>query len=149
MTTTDGNWGVQASYRFGANGVNLLNVRAEDPYALAVQLAGVADGEVLTSITTVSALLEAGANLQPVTAPQGVPAALQSPAERAVTNAWAPPPVPPQPPTPTGVGQVQPPQCPHGTRVFRQGVGAKGPWQAYFCPTPKDTPGQCAPEWIK
>lgn len=39
------------------------------------------------------------------------------------------------------------PECAHGARVFRTGTGAKGQWQAWFCPTPKGTPNQCAAQW--
>lgn len=35
--------------------------------------------------------------------------------------------------------------CAHGVMVKRTGVGQKGEWRAWFCPTPKDTPGQCKP----
>lgn len=38
--------------------------------------------------------------------------------------------------------------CGHGPMVARKGNGAKGEWKGYFCPTPKDTPGQCAPQWL-
>lgn len=41
------------------------------------------------------------------------------------------------------------PQCAHGERTFREGDGPKGHWQAWFCPTPKGTPDQCSPEWVK
>ena len=45
--------------------------------------------------------------------------------------------------------------CQHGVMVKRKGTSAKGEWRAFFCPTPKDTPGQCSaifakrntPEW--
>ena len=37
--------------------------------------------------------------------------------------------------------------CIHGERVHRTGQGAKGPWQGWFCPTPKGTPDQCPPQW--
>jgi hypothetical protein len=37
--------------------------------------------------------------------------------------------------------------CAHGERVLREGNGAKGPWAGLMCPTPKGTPGQCAPLW--
>lgn len=38
--------------------------------------------------------------------------------------------------------------CHHGPMVTRKGMGAKGEWKGYFCPTPKGTPDQCPPEWI-
>ena len=37
--------------------------------------------------------------------------------------------------------------CSHGVMVKRTGVGQKGEWRAWFCPTPKDTPGQCKPQF--
>jgi hypothetical protein len=44
----------------------------------------------------------------------------------------------------------QPPVCFHGPRTYRSGTGKNGkPWQAWMCPSPKGTPGQCEPEWIR
>ena len=40
-------------------------------------------------------------------------------------------------------------QCPHGVMIQRKGQSAKGEWRAHFCPTPKDTPGQCSPSFAK
>ena len=42
---------------------------------------------------------------------------------------------------------AQGPTCAHGARVHKTGVGAKGPWSAWMCPTPKGTVGQCPPAW--
>ena len=39
--------------------------------------------------------------------------------------------------------------CTHGVMIKRVGNGAKGEWRAFFCPTPKDTPGQCTPVFAK
>lgn len=39
--------------------------------------------------------------------------------------------------------------CKHGTMQTRTGAGAKGPWKAYMCPSPKGTPDQCEPQWIR
>jgi hypothetical protein len=39
--------------------------------------------------------------------------------------------------------------CVHGAMVYREGTSAKGPWKAWFCGTPKGTPGQCSPEFIR
>ena len=39
--------------------------------------------------------------------------------------------------------------CTHGDRVYREGNGAKGPWKAWFCGTPKGTLEQCDPIWVK
>lgn len=54
-------------------------------------------------------------------------------------------PVPPPVATPVVAGQRV---CNHGPMVTRKGMGAKGEWKGFFCPTPKGTPDQCAPEWI-
>lgn len=39
--------------------------------------------------------------------------------------------------------------CKHGPMTPRTGSGAKGPWKAYMCPSPKGTPDQCEPEWLR
>jgi hypothetical protein len=39
--------------------------------------------------------------------------------------------------------------CKHGPMTPRTGSGAKGPWKAYMCPSPKGTPDQCEPAWIR
>lgn len=39
--------------------------------------------------------------------------------------------------------------CKHGVMSQRSGSGAKGPWKAYMCPSPKGTPDQCDPVWIR
>lgn len=41
------------------------------------------------------------------------------------------------------------PVCKHGPKQYKEGMGAKGKWRAYFCPAPKGTVDQCQPEWIK
>jgi hypothetical protein len=39
--------------------------------------------------------------------------------------------------------------CKHGEMTFRNGTSAKGPWKGYFCPSPKGTPDQCEPQFIR
>ena len=39
--------------------------------------------------------------------------------------------------------------CKHGPMTKRQGASAKGPWKGYMCPTPKGTPDQCEPVFLK
>ena len=39
--------------------------------------------------------------------------------------------------------------CKHGEMTRRTGSGAKGPWKAFMCPSPKGTPDQCEPGWIR
>lgn len=39
--------------------------------------------------------------------------------------------------------------CKHGPMTKRSGSSAKGPWKGYMCPTPKGTPDQCDPVFLK
>jgi hypothetical protein len=69
-----------------------------------------------------------------------VAASIQSPAP---APQWAGPVAPAAPSGPPA------PQCPHGEKVYREGSGAKGPWKAWFCPSPKGTPGQCKADFLR
>jgi len=61
-------------------------------------------------------------------------------------------PAPAAPAAPAAFTEASVPQCPHGPMTPRSGSGAKGPWKAWFCPTPKGTPDQCvkpvSPQWV-
>ena len=53
---------------------------------------------------------------------------------------------------PTGGASTHAPTgrtCKHGSMSTRTGSGAKGPWKAYMCPSPKGTPDQCEPIWLR
>jgi hypothetical protein len=133
-------WNLQVSVKFGQTQAGMLNVRGENAVELNAHIVSISDGEILTNITTLESLLQAGSNLVPVTspaAPDPLPPALQPSAGL------------PQQRQQPQYQQTPAPTCPHGTRQFKSGVGAKGPWAAYFCPQPKGTPGACAPEWTK
>ncbi len=39
--------------------------------------------------------------------------------------------------------------CVHGEMTFREGTSSKGPWTGYFCPSPKGTPDQCSPHFVR
>lgn len=39
--------------------------------------------------------------------------------------------------------------CAHGEMTKRSGTGPKGPWKAFMCPSPKGTPNQCDPVWVR
>ena len=52
-------------------------------------------------------------------------------------------------PTQTNTASPSGKTCKHGPMTPRTGNGAKGPWKAYMCPSPKGTPDQCEPEWIR
>jgi hypothetical protein len=49
---------------------------------------------------------------------------------------------------PTTFGAAATQMCDHGPMTARTGVGAKGPWRGWFCPTPKGTPGQCKAQFV-
>ena len=49
------------------------------------------------------------------------------------------------PPTNAPQGRV----CKHGPMTKRSGAGAKGPWKGWMCPSPKGTPDQCEPIFIR
>lgn len=83
--------------------------------------------------------------------PAQQPPAQQGPPEWAQpapqqNNGW------PQGPAPVTTSGPPAPTCVHGARVFKTGGGGntgKREWKAWMCPTPKGTPGQCDPEWVK
>lgn len=39
--------------------------------------------------------------------------------------------------------------CKHGEMTKKTGASAKGPWKAFMCPSPKGTPDQCDPLWVR
>ncbi len=73
--------------------------------------------------------------------------------EQAVSNVTAQfpnaTPVSPVPQTVTPSTAPTGRSCKHGPMTKRQGASAKGPWKGYMCPTPKGTPDQCEPLFLK
>jgi len=55
---------------------------------------------------------------------------------------------PVQPPVNTVTTQLGR-SCAHGQMTKRAGEGQWGPYKAYYCPTPKGTPDQCKPVYLK
>lgn len=53
------------------------------------------------------------------------------------------------PPVTTPVATQSGKSCAHGLMTKRAGEGQWGPYKAYYCPTPKGTPDQCKPIYIK
>jgi hypothetical protein len=51
--------------------------------------------------------------------------------------------------TPASTAGPSSKSCKHGMMSQRTGSGAKGPWKAYMCPSPKGTPDQCEPVWLR
>lgn len=133
---------------FRTHGDSLINVYATNPDqldaaldALAARVARIAEVE---SAFKGAAVVAQQMAVTPVAAPP-VEAAPPPPAWAAT----APPPAAPAWGPPTPAQPVAAPQCQHGARVARTGNSAKGPWRAWMCPTPKGTPGQCEPQWVK
>lgn len=50
---------------------------------------------------------------------------------------------------PTVTAKQGGPVCKHGPMTGRSGSGAKGPWKAWMCPSPKGTADQCEPQWVR
>jgi len=73
----------------------------------------------------------------------------QTPAPAPVQAEAVAQPVPAAPAAPAAFTDATVPQCPHGARTPIARVGNNGPWKGWMCPTPKDTPGQCKPMYVK
>lgn len=96
-------------------------------------LLGTTDAEAL--LTTMAASLT-GAPTSLMEAASNVAAGLN--AAPTTHTAYAPP-------TGAPSGRV----CKHGPMTKRSGAGAKGPWKGWMCPSPKGTPDQCDPIFIR
>ena len=66
-------------------------------------------------------------------------------APAAVHNTAPAAPIAPRP----QVVEGQTPECKHGQMQFRTGNGAKGPWKAWMCASPKGTPDKCDAIWVR
>lgn len=144
------------------HGDTLINVYADNPdeFTAIVSFLSTQAG---TIAELESALKGASALGQAMQVTQVAPEPAYAPQTFAQQGGYLPPdPTPPPAPAwgapaapPQAYGQPSVPLCQHGQRVARSGNGAKGPWKAYFCPTPKGTPNQCdavflkngSPEW--
>lgn len=82
-------------------------------------------------------------------ATSGVAGAITPPSVSAPVSAApaAPAPVPQAAPAPAAPAAGQ--TCKHGTMTYREGQGKRGPWRGYFCPSPKGTPDQCEPQFVR
>lgn len=125
---------LQVNYK--TPGGTLLNLYANDAAELDALLAALSDR--VPTIAAVEQAVNAGGTL----AQAGALAPAQ--AQPAQTQA-SPPPVVNTPQQAVPQGQ----SCVHGPRQYREGQGAKGTWKAWFCPTPKGTPDQCEPVWVR
>lgn len=120
------NYKYQASLKFGAGGVGMLNVRADtaDEFRESINHAVGVSAELAvlaeafnSEFAAVSNLAQGGFEVSPVH---------QQPQ-----------------PQPQPAGRL----CQHGSMVYRTGTNARGTWAGWFCPTPKGSPDQCAPKF--
>jgi hypothetical protein len=141
---SEDNWKVQASYKFGEHGQNLLNVRGGSVEELGFHATKLLESETTQTLGALGALLTATQVVESVPTPPQAQGGLgftpQIPTPVQVQH---------QPGYQPAATPQAPPPCPHGQWQWKTGVGAKGPWKAWMCPAPKGTPGQCEPKWIR
>ena len=127
------------SFTTKVNG-DLLTVRGDTLDEFHGNLASVvANSQAI--ITDIGLLQAAGHATSAVVAAAPTPPPAAAPA----APGWGAPAAPAAPPA---FAAAAVPACQHGPRTPRRGQSAKGPWAAWFCPTPKGTPGQCDAIWV-
>lgn len=138
MTSTDG---VIAQWNMKAPNGAMYNVYGKDEQSFLMGLAIIQD-----QLAVLASLEQQITGVGNVTASIPVAPPHQQPASQPAAPAWE---TPAAPPAPQFQQPAAAPTCNHGARVPRKGVGAKGEWRGWMCPTPKNTPGQCQPEWVR
>lgn len=124
---------VQASFKTSDG--TLINAKGHDEQSFALSLAIVHDH--LASITEIEQKVKAVHAVA-----QSIPlAATQPPSQPPASDGW-------DSPSPAFASATAP-ACSHGQRVARAGVGAKGPWKAWFCAAPKDVQPKCDAVWVR
>lgn len=124
---------LQANFKL-ADGT-LINVYADDNVDFQLQLNGLIDNIPL--LAEVSAKLVGSAPAAPAFSGVANGLAQAFPGSQVTVTNTAP-----QASIPEG-------SCKHGVLVWREGQGPKGPWKGYFCPSPKGTPDQCSPKFVR
>lgn len=154
---------LQVNYKTG--GGTLINAYADNPDQLVDELSALESlaGTIVAVEGIFAAASAAGGIAAPPSQapayptapnPQSAPAqalggwqsAQQQQAQQGPPPAWAgQPAAPAAPAAPAGKA------CIHGAMTFKQGVSKTTgkPWSAWFCPTPKGTPGQCEAEFVR
>lgn len=122
---------------FKTPGQSLINVYADNDTQLDLELSALqarigtiiaieqliaGGGAVAATLPVAAAVVQPPA--QPAAAPVAQPAAAAPAADAGMT-------------------------CAHGPRQYVTGQGAKGPWKAWMCPTPKGSPDKCDPIWVR
>lgn len=142
---SDTNAAISVTLKAGDYGAPWIVIYGDDPAQVAARLDGVAQAGLLAKAAETAAefagVYNAAAGLgAKATAVEGT----QQPANPGAWGSSSQQQAPAQ-------GQAGPgpaPQCQHGSRVYKTGRSAKGPWAAWFCPRPKGAPDACAPEWV-
>lgn len=132
MSDTPDGLMVQASFKTPDG--TLINAKGYNDESFAMSLAIVHDR--LAGISEIEQKLRAA---HAVT--QSMPLAAEQPPAQPASDSW-------DTPSPA-FATATAPACTHGQRVARAGVGAKGPWKAWFCSAPKDAPQKCDAVWVR
>lgn len=127
---------------FKLNDGTLINIYADSQAELESELTSLQDLSALIG-TTSGALSGTGGAASLVAAQLGARPVQHQQDE----PAWATRPAAPAPvAAPTG----EPNSCKHGAMVYRESKpGSARAWKGYFCPSPKGTPDQCEPKFLK
>ena len=132
---------------------SLVTLRADEPEEFVARVTqALADDEFTDVIHLLESVIRGGANAQLATAAHTVVTALGGEVVSTPENPNFAPVAPPAgapmayAPAPVQAGQRT---CAHGVMTKRTGTGQYGEWRGYFCPTPKDTPDQCKPVYLK
>lgn len=141
------NWSIQISPKLPDG--TLINIRAESPEQLNnlldyVNGKGADIAAVVQSLTAQGNVAQAFPGSQNVSAPPQEQSWSQQPPAQQGPPQWAQQQAPQQS-APAGPA----PQCAHGQMTYRSGTKNGREWKAYFCPTPKGTPNQCEPQFIR
>jgi hypothetical protein len=122
---------------------SLVTLRADEPQEFADRVDAAAKAGFGVAVTAYEGLINES------TTPLAVDAVAQALGATVIASPapLAPAPLAPVPPAPTS--DVFSPTCKHGVKKHKTGNGAKGEWQAWMCPSPKGTPDQCTPDWIR
>lgn len=140
MSATEG---VIAQWNMKAPNGAMYNVYGHDEQSFLMGLAIIQD-----QLAVLAALEQQITGVGNVTASIPVAPPQQQPQAQPAAPQWDAAPAP-QAAAPQFQQPAAAPACAHGARVPRKGMGAKGEWRGWMCPTPKNTPSQCQPEWVR
>lgn len=131
---------------------SLVTVRADEPEEFVARITNaLADDEFVDAIALIEQVIRGGSNATLASATATVISTMGGEVISTPENPNFAPVAPPvtneaYAPAPVQAGQRT---CAHGVMTKRTGNGQYGEWRGYFCPTPKDTPGQCKPVYLK